>query len=103
MLKCFPYTPTFILEPNNNGEIFDVAKLKDTEFAEVPYKTLLKILNRLDEEGLLSVVSKGVYFIGEKPVGEELIFDEYIDDGKECSSDINCSMTLGYPIMSIAK
>lgn len=67
---------------NNSGAIFDVPKLKDTEFAEVPYKTLLKILNRLEEESLLSAVSKGVYFIGEKPVDEELIFDEYVDDGK---------------------
>ena len=25
---------------NNSGAIFDVSKLKDTEFAEVPYKTL---------------------------------------------------------------
>ena len=64
---------------NNSGAIFDVSKLKDTEFAEVPYKTLL---NRLEEESLLSAVSKGVYFIGEKPVDEELIFDEYVDDGK---------------------
>ena len=63
---------------NNSGAIFDVSKLKDTEFAE----TLLKILNRLEEESLLSAVSKGVYFIGEKPVDEELIFDEYVDDGK---------------------
>lgn len=31
---------------------------------------------------LLKPVSKGVYFIGEKPVDEELIFDEYVDDGK---------------------
>lgn len=67
---------------NNSGAIFDVSKLKDTEFAEVQYKTLLKILNRLEEEGLLKPVSKGVYFIGEKPVDEELIFDEYVDDGK---------------------
>lgn len=67
---------------SNNGAIFDVSKLKDTEFAEVPYKTLLKILNRLEEEGVLSAVFKGVYFIGEKPVDEELIFDEYVDDGK---------------------
>lgn len=67
---------------NNSGAIFDVSKLKDTEFAEVPYKTLLKILNRLEEECLLSAVSKGVYFIGEKPVDEELIFDEYVEDGK---------------------
>ncbi len=67
---------------NNSGAIFDVSKLKDTEFAEVPYKTLLKILNRLEEEGLLSAISKGVYFIGEKPVDEKLIFDEYVDDEK---------------------
>lgn len=67
---------------NNIGAFFDVSKLKNTEFAEVPYKTLLKILNRLEEEGLLSAVSKGVYFIGEKSVDEELIFDEYVDDGK---------------------
>lgn len=67
---------------NNGGAIFDVSKLKNTEFAEVPYKTLLKILNRLEEEGLLKPVSKGVYFIGEKPVDEELVFDEYVDDGK---------------------
>lgn len=31
---------------NNSGAIFDVSKLKDTEFAEVPYKTLLKILEK---------------------------------------------------------
>lgn len=67
---------------NNSGTFFDVSKLKDTEFADVPYKTLLKILNRLEKEGLLKPVSKGVYFIGEKPVDEELVFDEYVDDGK---------------------
>ena len=67
---------------NNNGAIFDVSKLKDIEFAEIRYKTLIKILNRLEEEGLLSTVSKGVYFIGEKPVDEELIFEEYVDDGR---------------------
>ena len=67
---------------NNSGAFFDVSKLKDAEFSEVPYKTLLKILNRLEEEGLLSTISKGVYFIGEKPMDEELIFDEYVDDGK---------------------
>ena len=67
---------------NNSGAIFDVSKLKDTEFADVPYKTLLKILNRLEEEGFLSSISKGVYFIGEKQVDKELIFDEYVDDGR---------------------
>ena len=67
---------------NNSGVFFDVSKLKDAEFSEVPYKTLLKILHKLEEEGLLKPVSKGVYFIGEKPMDEELISDEYVDDGK---------------------
>ena len=67
---------------NNIGAFFDVSKLKDTDFSEIPYKTLLKILNRLEKEGLLKPVSKDVYSIGEKPVDEELIFDEYVDDGK---------------------
>ena len=43
---------------------------------------MLKVLNRLEEEELLSSVSKVVYFLGEKPVDEELIFDEYVDGGK---------------------
>ena len=77
---------------NNSGAFFYVSKLKDTEFSEVPYKTLLKILNRLEEEGLLNPVSKGVYFIGEKPVDEELIFDEYVDDGK--------GMFIGYQLFN---
>lgn len=77
---------------NNGGAIFDVSKLKNIEFAEVPYKTLLKILNRLEEEGLLKPVSKGVYFIGEKSVDEELIFDEYVDDGK--------GMLVGYQLFN---
>ncbi len=67
---------------NNSGSNFDVSKLKDTEFAEVPYKSLLKILNRQNQDGLLSTISKGVYFIGEKSVDEELIFCEHVDDGK---------------------
>ncbi len=89
---------------NNSGSIFDVSKLKDTEFAEVPYKTLLKILNRLEEEGLLSTVSKGVCFIGEKPVDGELIFDEYIDDGKgmfvgyQLFNDVGISDYIDYKI-----
>lgn len=43
---------------------------------------MLKILNRLEEEGLLSDVSEGGYDIEEKLVDEELIFDEYVEDGK---------------------
>lgn len=48
----------------NKGDLFDVSYMKDNYFEMIPYKTLLKILNRL-EEGIISLVSKGVYLIQE--------------------------------------
>lgn len=41
---------------NHKGIIIDVSKVKDEEFFETPYKTLLKILNRLEEEKLIAVI-----------------------------------------------
>lgn len=66
----------------NPNTIVDVSKVKDTVFSEIPYKTLLKILNRLEIEGVLSPVSKGVYYVGDKVVDEELIVTEYVENGK---------------------
>lgn len=56
---------------NHKGTIIDVSKVKDEEFAEIPYKTLLKILNRLEEEKIVTSVSKGVYSIGKLKSGNE--------------------------------
>ena len=47
----------------NKGNVFDAAKMAEDDFSMIPYKTLLKILNWLQAEGLLSPVSKGVYQI----------------------------------------
>lgn len=66
----------------NPNTILDVSKVKNTVFSEIPYKTLLKILNRLEFEGVLSPVSKGVYYIGDKVVDEELLVTEYVANGK---------------------
>lgn len=52
-------------------EMLEVANVKEKEFADIPYKTLLKILNRLEEEQVITSVSKGIYFIGERYVSEE--------------------------------
>ena len=49
----------------HNGSILDVACLADRYFPMVPYKSLLKILNRLRDEGIITSVSKGVYLIGD--------------------------------------
>ena len=48
-----------------------MSKVKDEEFAEIPYKTLLKILNRLEEEKIVTSVSKGVYSIGKLKSGNQ--------------------------------
>jgi hypothetical protein len=47
----------------NQGRIFDVQYEQNHRFSLVPYKTLLKILNRLEEEEIVSSISKGVYIV----------------------------------------
>lgn len=47
----------------NTGKIFDAQQMGNDYFSMVPYKTLLKVLTRLETEGILSPVSKGVYII----------------------------------------
>ena len=51
-------------------------------FSMVPYKTFLKILNRLEEEGTLSAVSKGVYQINsEQNIDQDsAVLKEYSGD-----------------------
>ncbi len=48
---------------DNKGMIFDVSYELERHFNMVPYKTLLKILNRLEDENILQTISKGVYLI----------------------------------------
>lgn len=36
----------------------------DSVFSDIPYKTLLKIFNRLEDEGIVYSVSKGIYRVG---------------------------------------
>ena len=47
----------------NPDSLFDVSYMATDYFPMVPYKTLLRILNRLEEEEVLIPVSKGVYYI----------------------------------------
>jgi len=47
----------------NKGKIFDVQYELETRFSLVPYKTLLKILNRLEAEDVVTKISRGVYLI----------------------------------------
>lgn len=69
---------------NHRGTLIDVSKVKDEEFSDIQYKTLLKILNRLEEENIVHTVSKGVYSIGELKSGNQPnVLKQYTADGKE--------------------
>ena len=66
----------------HNNSILDVSAVRYNEFADIPYKTILKILNRLEEEGFIQSVSKGVYYIGAKRLTEDFLLSKCIDNGK---------------------
>lgn len=66
----------------NKGEIFDVSYMKDEYFEMVPYKTLLQIMSRLEKEGIVECVSKGVYLICEEGRDfDDAIVERYISNG----------------------
>lgn len=66
----------------NQGDIFDVSYMKDAFFEMVPYKTLLKILNRLEKENVLTCIAKGEYLIDKDGVTvEDAIIRRYVADG----------------------
>ena len=63
-------------------KIFDVSYEMSERFKMVPYKTLLKALNRLEEEGLLETISKGVYLIKTGEPVEDPILAHYASEGR---------------------
>lgn len=60
----------------------DISIVRDSVFADIPYKTLLKIFNRLEYDGIVHTVSKGLYSIGNKVVNNKLILSRYTKNGK---------------------
>ena len=74
----------------NQNQLFDVSYMASNYFAVIPRKTLLKILSRLTDGGLLLPVSKGVFYIqGEKPFDLDRAVEEYYING-------NHGMFVGY-------
>ena len=61
----------------NQGHIFDVQYEQNHRFSLVPYKTLLKILNRLEVEEIVSSIAKGVYIVNSD---QELDIDKAIKE-----------------------
>lgn len=65
----------------NKGKVFDVSYERVTHFEMVPYKTLLKILNRLEEEKIITTYSKGIYLINtDEPLKEDPIISYYASE-----------------------
>lgn len=72
--------------------LIDISVVRNPVFSDIPYKTLLKIFNRLEEEGIVKTVSKGVYSIGKKKIDERKILSDYTSNGK--------GMVVGYTLFN---
>jgi hypothetical protein len=73
----------------NQGRIFDVQYEQNHRFSLIPYKTLLKILNRLENEQIVSSIAKGVYIVSSV---QDIDIDKAI---KEYYVDHFSGMTIG--------
>ena len=66
----------------HNNSLIDTSIVRDSVFKDIPYKTLLKIFNRLDDEGIVYTVSKGLYCVGNKTVNNKKIISQYTSSGR---------------------
>ncbi len=66
----------------HNNTFVDISIVKDSVFKDIPYKTLLKIFTRLEDEGIVHTVSKGLYCVGNKTVNSKKIIAQYASSGK---------------------
>lgn len=76
--------------PTHKNSILDVSYVSNNIFVDIPYKTLLKVLNRLAQDDIIQPISKGVYYIGRKYLTENEILSKYIEKGK--------GMVIGYKL-----
>ena len=66
----------------HNNSLIDTSIVRDSMFKDIPYKTLLKIFNRLEDEGNVHTVSKGLYCVGNKTVNNKKIISQYASSGR---------------------
>ena len=60
----------------HNDTLIDISIVRDSVFKDIPYKTLLKIFNRLVNEGI------GLYCVGNKMVNNKKIISQYASSGR---------------------
>ncbi len=76
----------------HNNTFIDISIVKDSVFKDIPYKTLLKIFTRLEDEGIVHTVSKGLYCVGNKTVNSKKIIAQYASNGR--------GMIVGYSLFN---
>ena len=76
----------------HNNSLIDISIVRGGVFQDIPYKTLLKIFNRLEDEGIVHTVSKGVYGVGNKMTNKDDILAQYTNNGK--------GMIVGYALFN---
>ena len=65
----------------NPGMIFDMSYEHKKHFEMVPYRTFCKILNRIEEEGIIRTYSKGIYIINADNMTEDPVIAFYASKG----------------------
>lgn len=68
----------------NKGAIFDLRRLGEEYFHMIPYKTLHKILKRLEDEGIIKEVTAGIFYIKDGDVEniDSAIMKTYVENGR---------------------
>lgn len=67
----------------NEGIVFDVSFERKHHFDMVPYRTLMKILTRLVDEGILVSVAKGIYAVTKnKDITLDEVMKYYYTEGR---------------------
>lgn len=72
----------------NPGMVFDMSYEHHKHFEMVPYKTLCKILSRIEKEGIIKLYSKGIYIISSDNLQEDPVIAFYANE--------NTGVVVGY-------
>ena len=76
----------------HNNSLIDISIVRNSVFKDIPYKTLLKIFNRLEDDEMIHTVSKGVYSVGNKADNNKEIISHY--------ASIDRGMIVGYSLFN---
>lgn len=74
------------------NSLVDISIVRDSVFVDIPYKTLLKIFSRFEDDGIVHTVSKGLYSVGNKILDGKRVLSQYTNNGR--------GMVVGYALFN---